>query len=225
MIDRIFSEVEELQIASENDLNSLKTSEGSLRALGYGFTSDGPAQNTSPYFFDGSFVNYVLQNRANTFVMSSKTSGACFGDSGGPIVNITPKKILLIGVITGSSITSGNCTKPISTGQYLLSFSGISRYSNVLHLALVQGQEEMIKLGKSFEAEAKASKESLENANSKIEAFKSAIEQKDAEVLAMTNELSVLRSMKKIFFCVSGKTTKQVTATNPVCPAGYKLKK
>jgi secreted trypsin-like serine protease len=225
VIDRIFSDVEELQIASENDLNLLKNSEGSLRALGYGFTSDNPTQNFNPYFFDGSFVNYVLPSRANTFIMSSKTAGACLGDSGGPIVNITPKKILLIGVITGSSIPTGNCTKPGSTGQYLLSFSGISRYANVLHLALVKGQEEMIKLGKSFEDEAKATKVLLESSDSEIASLKSTLQQKEAEALALKNELAIIRAMKKVITCVSGKKIKQVIDVIPVCPVGYKVKK
>jgi hypothetical protein len=218
VIDRIFPEVEEMQIASENDLKLLKTTEGSLRALGYGSSSDTSSLNKNPYYFDGSFVNYEYANRANTFVMTSKTAGVCFGDSGGPVVNITPKKILLLGVITGSSIPTGNCTKPNSSGQYIFSFSGISRYSNVLHLALVKGQEELIKLGKTFEEDAKSAKGDLDSVNSEIAFLKTQIEQKDAE-------LAILKSMKKVITCISGKKTKQVTATNPVCPAGYKLKK
>ncbi len=224
VIDRIFSDVEPLQIASENDLKVMKTSQVALRAIGYGYTSDLPQKNYDPYFFDGTLLNYEYPSRANTFVMTSKTGGSCKGDSGGPVLNITPKKITLLGVVTGGAIDI-NCTKPSQSGLYLLSFSGISRYSNVLHLALVKGQEEMIKLGKSFEDEAEASKISLDNAYAEIETIKSDLEGKGAEILAMKTELALLRSMKKVITCVSGKKTKQVIATNPVCPAGYKVTK
>jgi hypothetical protein len=224
VIDRIFSEVEPLQIASENDLKVMKTNAVALRAIGYGYTSDQPQQNFDPYFFDGTFFDYEYPNRANTFIMTSKTAGSCKGDSGGPVLNITPKKIMLLGVITGGN-GAINCSTPGQSGLYLLSFSGISRYANVLHLALVKGQEEMIKLGKSFEDEAEASKTSLDAANGEIETLKADIEQKDAEALAMKNELAILRTMKKVIVCVSGKKTKQVVAINPICPAGYKVKK
>jgi len=223
VIDRIFSEVEPLQIASENDLKSMKLSQVALRAIGYGYTSDQPETNYDPYFFDGTFLNYEYPSRANTFVMTSKTSGSCKGDSGGPVINITPKKIMLLGVITGGDIAI-NCTKLGQSGLYVLSFSGISRYSNVLHLALVKGQEEMIKLGKSFQDEAEASKESLATANAEIESLKSNIEQMNAEALSLKNELAILRSMKKVITCVSGSKSKSVTGLKPICPKGYKEK-
>ena len=217
VIDRIFSEVEPLQIASENDLKQLKISEASLRAIGYGYTSDSNDSTGEPYFFDGNLVNYEYPSRANTFVMSSKTSGSCRGDSGGPVLNITPKKILLLGVITGGSIDK-NCTKPSSSGLYLLSFSGISRYSNVLHLALVKGQEEMITLGKSFQDKAKIAEDSLSDANKKISEL-------DEQARVLQEELASLRAMEKIISCTKGKLTKKVIAVKPVCPAGYKIRK
>ena len=217
VIDRIFSEVEPLQIASENDLKTMKTNQSSLRAIGYGFTSDLNEKNFDAYFFDGYFLNYEYPSRANTFAMASKSGGSCKGDSGGPVINITPKKIMLLGVITGGA-SKINCSTPGQSGLYILSFSGISRYSNVLHLALVKGQEELIKLGKSFEEESKSAKNDLYSVNSEIAFLKTQIEQKDVE-------LATLKSMKKVITCISGKKTKQVTATNPICPTGYKLKK
>jgi hypothetical protein len=217
VIDRIFSEVEPLQIASENDLKQMKLGEAALRAIGYGYTSDSNDATGEPYFFDGTLVNYELPNRANTFVMSSKTSGSCKGDSGGPVVNITPKKILLLGVITGGSIDK-NCTKPNSAGLYLLSFSGISRYSNVLHLALVKGQEEMIILGKKFQDDAQAAEDSLSEASREIDLL-------NEDIRVMKEELDFLRSVEKVFYCVKGKSSKRVTAVKLACPAGFKVKK
>jgi Trypsin len=217
VIDRIFSEVEPLQIASENDLKQMKFNEAGLRAIGYGFTSDANDVAGEPYYFDGTLVNYEYPSRANTFVMSSKIGGSCSGDSGGPVLNITPKKILLLGVITGGSIVK-NCTQKTSSGLYLLSFSGVSRYSNVLHLALVKGQEEMIMLGKSFQEDAKAAQGALSDAKDELYRL-------NEELQVMKSELAALREMEKVISCTKGKVTKKVTAIKPICPPGYKIKK
>jgi secreted trypsin-like serine protease len=226
VIDELYSDYGVIEIASENDLISLKNKRAPLRVLGYGSTSNSGNSDYFPYFYDGVFESTYNTSLLNTFGITSTKGNACSGDSGAPILSITPRKVMLVGVLTGGLFNEGGrCSKKSVTNTYSAVFSGVSRYSNALHLALVQGTENLIQVIKdkenSYSSLADENTETLKrNTDLQLE-----IETLRDQLIWFNKEVAALRKMKKVITCVSGTKTKTVTGTNPICPAGYRVKK
>jgi hypothetical protein len=225
VIDKLYPEYGVIEIASENDLISLKSKRAPLRVLGYGSTSNSGDNDYLPHYFDGEFESTYVTPLLNSFGITSTKGNSCSGDSGAPIISITPKKVMLVGILTGGFFNEGGrCSKKSANNSYSAIFSGVSRYSNALHLALVQGSENLIRvteendLSYAILADEKRESDSL-NVDLQIQ-----IEELKGQLAELNTEVTLLRNMKKVITCVAGTKTKIVTGTKPKCPAGYKQK-
>ena len=218
-----YSEYGIIEIASENDLINLKSKNAPLRVFGYGVTSNSGNSDWYPYYFDGVFESNFNTSLLNSFGITSTKGNACGGDSGAPILSITPKKVMLVGILTGGIFNEGGkCTKKSSSNTYSAVFSGVSRYSNALHLAMVQGSENLIQLI----SEKDKSYSELETENTDTTRLNVDLQFENEDLKIQLNELRIevenLRKMKKVLTCVSGTKVKNVIGVKPVCPKGYK---
>ena len=225
VIDKLYSEYGVIEIASENDLINLKSKRAPLRVLGYGSTSNSGDNDYLPHYFDGEFESAYITPLLNSFGITSTKGNACSGDSGAPIISITPKKVMLVGILTGGFFNEGGrCSKKSATNSYSAIFSGVSRYSNALHLALVQGSENLIKIKDENDLSYAILADEKIEADSLSVDLQLQIENLKSQIIELTKEITLLRNMKKIITCVAGTKTKTVTGTKPKCPAGYKPK-
>lgn len=210
-----------VSLASEKQILALKANSSKLRVLGYGNTTDAGQISDIPYYFDGAF-NSQVQADVNQGSVSSTTAGICKGDSGGPVLYITPTKIVLVGVVTGAQV-SITCSKKNADGKYYGSFTIINRFANLASQALTDAA--------SLSAELKQSeiddlKVSLDDLNTQYEEMAQKISEYDDEVGLLKLELSKYKSAGvKLIACSKGVVEKYVVSANPKCPSGYKIKK
>lgn len=218
-----YSEYGIIEIASENDLIKLRVNSAPLRVMGYGVTSNSGDTDWYPYYFDGIFESNLNTSLLNSFGITSTKGNACGGDSGAPILSITPKKFMLVGILTGGIYNEGGrCTKKSSSNTYSAVFSGVSRYSNALHLAMVQGSENLIQM--ISEKDKSYSELETENTDTTRLNVDLQFENEDLKIQLdeLRNKVENLRKMKKVLTCVSGSKVKTVIGVKPVCPKSYK---
>lgn len=211
-----------VNLASENQIATLQKSGARVRILGYGNTSDAGAQATTPNYFDGNLESYQLTD-PNRGSLTSVSASTCKGDSGGPVLYITPSKITLIGAVT-STLLSVNCGKVMNTtGKYYTGFTYVNRYANLV--------AEVMSEALSYVTEQKAKELSdlqglLDEAN---DSYNTLTEERNAfeeELSATKIELSKFKaSGLKVITCVKGASEKSLAGASPKCPSGYKLKK
>jgi hypothetical protein len=133
---------------------------------------------------------------------------------------------MLVGILTGGIFNEGGkCTKKSPNNTYSAVFSGVGRYSNALHLALVQGSENLIDVSRNSELSYESLAAEKSDTDSLNVDLQLQIEELKSQVIELIAEVTLLRNMKKVITCVSGTKTKTVTGTKPNCPAGYKVKK
>lgn len=237
-IDRPYSQPTKIYLASENQLLTLKNTSATLRLIGYGFITDAGASASAPNYFDAKY-NQTASPDPNQSYAESSLANTCKGDSGGPVLSITPNKVIIVGVITGAAI-SQNCTKAQSNGKYLTAFTIINRFSNLALAAAVDAME--------YESQAKAelatknaalATTSIQGRNDLIEAqntgtrLQSELDQVQAAYDELSKQLLALQIQVKSYAalgiksisCVSGAKVKAVVGLKPVCPIGYKLAK
>ena len=211
-----------IKIASEDEMLKLKASSAPVRIYGYGVTSDSGQFATGPNYLSGEF-----ENRTHTLVNSGYVKSAladtCKGDSGGPVVNITPNAITVVGVHTGSA-KSNMCTSKSPDGVYRATFTLLNRYAN-LAFATVS------KIAANLNS-ATSTKLDLENAQSRLQELEAEIEKLNIDISDYESQIADLNAqvenlkskLPKTIFCVKGTSTKKVIAINPKCPSGYKQK-
>ena len=226
VVDTLYEDYGKVELASENDLTTLKSKQAALRLIGYGFSSNlSTSISGLPNYFDGIFYNLNAQGLLNSFILMSDKGNVCAGDSGAPILSITPRKVTLIGILTGSSRTSdGKCSSKNSLNKFGATFSGISRYSNALHLALVQGMENQLTENQNMQKKFEA----LESETTEINRMNVNLQFENEDLKNQLNvtraDLEKLKKVKKVITCFSGSKSKTVISSNPVCPKGYKEK-
>jgi secreted trypsin-like serine protease len=226
VINALYLDYGVIEIASENDLISLKNKRAPLRVLGYGSTSNSGDTDYLPHYYDGVFESTYNTPLLNSFGITSTKGNACSGDSGAPIISITPKKVMLVGILTGGLFNEGGrCSKKSSSNTYSAVFSGVSRYANTLHLALVQGSENLIGYSQDKDLKYETLAAEKRDSDSLNTDLMSQIEGLKSQLSALNKEVTTLRQMDKVITCISGTKTKSVIGKNPKCPTGYKAKK
>lgn len=211
-----------VRIASEDEMLKLRNSRAPLKLYGYGYVSDAGQISNSPNFINAEFdtVNSTL---ANSAYAKSITGDSCSGDSGGPVVNVTPTAITVVGVITGGT-RSNKCTAKSSDGVYRTSFTLLNRYAN---LAFASASKIASSLSASNGAQAE-----LAQAKARISELEAEIEKTNGDYSDLVLENDSLKSeisnlklkIPKTILCLKGSVTKKITDVNPKCPTGYKLK-
>lgn len=210
-----------ISLASEKQLLSLKSNGSKLRVFGYGNTSDAGQVSDIPNYFDGSFSPLSLPD-SNQGSVSSQSGNICKGDSGGPVLYITPTKVVLVGILTGAQL-SVNCTKKQSDGKYYGSFTIINRFANLAALALTDAATLVTEQLESEKAEIQTS---LDDANAEFDELVVKLNNLENEVETLKQEIAKYRSAGvKLVTCTKGSLEKYVAGSSTKCPAGYKVKK
>ncbi len=204
-------------LASESQLLQLKSSAAKLRVIGYGATDDSGTLTKTPNYYETTFSSMYSTDPNQSF-SESPVSGPCRGDSGGPVLSITPTKVMLIGIVTGA-YPSNACSKKQPNGNFVTIFTIMNRFANLVAAGLVESQllqvdsenqlnERILDLSlevSSLEEELAALKESNENLAKRISLYK--------------------KSGMKEISCVKGSLEKTVVGPRPICPKGFKVAK
>ena len=218
-----------VQIASEDEMLKLKSSSAPLKIYGYGYISDAGKAATNPNYMNAQFEN-IAHPLTNSAYAKSSTSNLCSGDSGGPVVNVTPTQITVIGVATGS-VRSNKCSKKQSDGNYYATFTLLNRYANLAFATtskIASGLNDLSKL----RIELVAKQVEIDDANFRIKELEAENEKwstdnidLESQIESLKAEIAALKAKLPISItCTKGSLVKKVTAINAKCPAGYKLK-
>jgi secreted trypsin-like serine protease len=225
LLERAVGSSRQIYLASENELLALKNASAKLRIIGYGNISDAGDRSTSPFSFDSTFSK---QNSfdPNQAVTVSQKANTCKGDSGAPVLSITPNKVTLVGVVTGS-YSSNFCSKKQPDGTYLTAFTAINRFANLATEAI----------GDALKAEQAQSTSTIQDIVTNSEELRTRITELELDNSNLTNELEEIKQQldksNKIIsaFKASGQTaitctnlitSKMVVGKNPKCPKGFK---
>jgi secreted trypsin-like serine protease len=224
LLEKPIKSTQKIFLASENELISLKSSNAKLRIIGYGYTSDSGSRATTPNFMDSVFQKTVVPD-PNQAVASSTKANICQGDSGAPVLNITPTKVTLVGVVTGA-YPSNYCSKKQIDGNYLAAFSVINRFSNLAAEAIA----ESLKVSQNQNNQPKSSDNNLDVLTSQVSALEAENAQLMSDIEALRQELekqkliigAFKKTGQKAISCSNLVSTKIVVGKNPVCPKGFK---
>jgi secreted trypsin-like serine protease len=225
LLERAITSSRQIYLASENELLALKNTSAKLRIIGYGNISDSGDRSISPFSFDSTFSK---QNSAdpNQALTISQKANTCKGDSGAPVLSISPNKVTLVGVVTGSN-SSNFCSKRQSDGTYLTAFTAINRFANLATEAI----------NDALKAEQAQNSTAIQSVVSNSEELRTRISELELENSNLTDELAEIRQQldksNKIIaaFKASGQTaitcsnlisSKMVVGKNPKCPKGFK---
>jgi V8-like Glu-specific endopeptidase len=220
-------------LASEKQVTDFKSKGIALKSFGYGnYTNAGTENITFPKSFDGTF-SPVNSTYSNSAYMISTKGRSCTGDSGAPILNISATQVTLVGILTGST-RSGNdqCGQKFTDGNYYTLFTLVGRYANLAFAAATDVMNSQIQTISSQNNQIVDKDSQLLQANSSLSSVRSDLDSAKKELEDLQQKLdaansTILTLNKKLpqtIVCVKGKLTKNVTAVNPVCPAGYKKK-
>ena len=225
LLDRAIGGSRQIYLASENELLALKNTSSKLRIIGYGNISDSGEQSTSPFSFDSTFSNQNTQD-PNQAVVTSQKANTCKGDSGAPVLSITPNKVTLVGIVTGS-YSSNFCSKRQPDGSYWTAFTAINRFANLATQAI----------GDALKAEQTQNSTTIQDIVTNSEELRARISELELENSNLADEIAAIRqelekSTKIISaFKASGQTAitcsnlisiKTIVGKNPKCPKGYK---
>lgn len=224
LLEKAIGNSRKINLTSENELLSLKNASAKLRIIGYGNTSDAGSTSTSPFSLDATFSKQVSQDPNQAIAVSQKAN-ICKGDSGAPILSITPSKVTLVGVVTGA-YTSNFCSKKQADGNYWTAFTAVSRFANLAAEAITDS----LKLEQTQNS-------TNQNSASENQYLTTRLEELELELSSTLDELErikeeLARSKKiisafgatgqKAINCTNLISTKIIVGKSPKCPKGYK---
>ena len=161
VLDKALPLTSNIAIASDEETESFITNKSVARIYGYGLTVfDGdmalkPKTATMNFDFKSTTVK-------NSVFLKSASSGACPGDSGGPVIVSTPTKLYLVGVITGGTFSKvgPECNQKIS-GNYYTLVTLITKYANLAFASAVEASNKSDSALSQSEIDLKTAKDSL----------------------------------------------------------------
>lgn len=219
-----------VRLASEAEVQSLKSKSAQLKLYGYGAINDAGDSSKYPSSTEGSFSATPVASQPDSAIVKPITNQICKGDSGGPVLSITATEILVVGVITGGDLRK-------SCGSSYAVFTLVSRYSNLAFASAVTQMMNLEAQVKKATEDANQGIRTVEaNFNAKYDALQKSSKEQQAtdqqnidELNARIEELESLVAklevqLPKTIICIKGKLTKKITAVKAKCPAGYVLK-
>jgi len=239
-----------IALASDEETENFIAKKSNVRIFGYGLTTFQGGMSLSPRTTTMAIAFKAISLK-NSAYLSSTTSSACSGDSGGPVIVSTPTKLYLIGIISGGSISTvgPECSEKVQ-GNYYTLITLVTKYSNLAFAAAIAASKSIedaqtraeadTKLAKDAQTRAEADTKFANDAQTRAEADtklakdaqtraeSDAVLARDAELKAKEAqtkaESEAAANKKATITCIKGKLTKKVIAVNPKCPAGYKKK-
>ena len=140
ILEKDLPSVSVTRVATEADILEMRTKGEVLLLQGYGLTGEGPSEN-----FRSTFPSNGYFSIDNTSVfdptlqsISSKSSSACNGDSGAPVIWENGKDAVLLGVNVGGGGSVSNCRKASADGIFRTEVQIPSRHSNILINSIVK---------------------------------------------------------------------------------------
>jgi secreted trypsin-like serine protease len=223
-LSKSFPQSNRILFPSETQLLNIKNTNAKLRLIGYGLTNDTVDRSIfAPQFVDASYSSRQGPDLNSGFAVSTP-GGTCSGDSGGPVLNITPSRVFLVGIITGGA-KSKNCSKKDSDGNFYTLFTLVNRFGNLLGAADANAIQSGIRAQAELSSKLSAANQSLSDAQSATGEAESKLESKIKEIADLKSQLAAFKATGlRYIVCVSGVKTKSVVAANPKCPLGYKKK-
>jgi hypothetical protein len=226
-----FPLAEKIYLASESQLLALQSNSAPVRIIGYGVQDSLGFSNQYPRFFDGNLnrtYSYSWPD-PNSMSLSSSQGAICNGDSGGPVISITPLRVQIIGVITASARGDGRCTTRGADGKFYASFTLVNHFADIAMTAQAMALDWEIKLRESAVTLASANQK---DANQKLVESQEKRELQEGQLDYANSTLadaeSVIAAYKatgmKLLTCKSPKQKlKRVAALKPKCPKGYSI--
>jgi len=211
-----------VRIASEDEMLKLKASSAPIKLYGYGYVSDAGKSATSPNYMNAEFENRT-HPLTNSAYAKSTVANLCSGDSGGPVVNITPTQILVVGVSTGSTFKN-KCSSKGTDGNYHATFTILNRYANLAFATVSKIASNLSSL-KEAQAALSESKIRVAELEAEVDSWSADYSELEQENASLKDEIEKLKAqIPKTITCVKGASVKKVKAVNPKCPIGYKIK-
>jgi len=219
VLEKPLSNIAKVDLASDAVFSSLKNSESKVRFFGYGYTTDSGTRTEEPKFLDANLTNLATAD-PNSTLISSTIGAACGGDSGAPVLSITPTKVTLMGVLTGGN-PANNCARKESNGTYLAFVTNLSRFSNLVAKAIANSGEVVQSENSSINEAAEQERQDLQaDLDSITQELADAREQFKKEMDDLVSAIN--RAGFKVIKCKRKSTIKTVVGKSPACSIGFK---
>ena len=128
------------RVATEADILEMRSKGEVLLLQGYGLTGEGPVANFRSTFPSNGYFSidnsYVFD--PTLISISSKSSSACNGDSGAPVIWENGRDAILLGVNVGGGGAFSNCRKASADGIFRTEVQIPSRHSGILVNSIIK---------------------------------------------------------------------------------------
>ncbi len=219
VLEKPIGSVAKVELASDAVFTALKNSGSKIRFIGYGFITDSGARTEEPKFLDANFTSLVAAD-PNASLISSTNGSACGGDSGAPILSITPTKVTLVGVLTGGNLAS-SCARKELNGSYLAFITNLSRFTNLVATAIADS-------GAALESERVSANESIQQEKDSLQLeLEATVQELNETRERFTKEINDLVSAinkagLKVLKCKNQSSTRTIVGKSTICPKGFK---
>ena len=124
-------------LASDEETENFITKTTTVRIYGYGQTTFDSGMSLKPMTTTMT-LSFKSDSVKNSAYLVSKTTDACPGDSGGPVIVSTPSKLYLVGIISGGfrADTGPECSGTYN-GSYYTLITLVTKYANLAFAAAV----------------------------------------------------------------------------------------
>ena len=124
-------------LASDEETENFITNTSTVRIYGYGQTTFDSGMSLQPMTTTMT-LSFKSDSVKNSAYLVSKTTDACPGDSGGPVIVSTPSKLYLVGIISGGfrADTGPECSGTYN-GSYYTLITLVTKYANLAFAAAV----------------------------------------------------------------------------------------
>lgn len=120
-----------ISIPSDEETENFISNRSTARIYGYGSTVFEGGMSKVPMTTTMS-IDALSTGVKNSLNLTSTTSSACPGDSGGPVIISTPTKLYLIGIISGGvTATAGPECSGRSNGRFYTLITLVTKYANL----------------------------------------------------------------------------------------------